>query len=217
MKLGILGGTGVEGCGIALRLGMGGLDVLIGSRSLERATATAEELNLRLGRDFSAGAGNEDVIESCQLLFLALPFGECEHFLKAHEHRWVAGQVLVDVTVPLTFEQGPRLIELSENSGSEYLSRVAPEHLPIVSAFKTLPAHLLCEIDQPLDCDEFVCSDSADAKQIFLDVARKIPGIRWVDAGPLRYSGSLEAMTLLAIGINRRYKVREGRFRFLGL
>ena len=87
----------------------------------------------------------------------------------------------------------------------------------MVAAFKTLPAHLLCDIDTPLNCDEFVCSDSSEAKSRVLELVGTIPRLRWIDAGPLSYSRSLEAITLLEIGLNRRYRVQNSRIQIVGL
>ena len=87
----------------------------------------------------------------------------------------------------------------------------------MVATFKTLPAHLLCELEKPLDCDEFVVADSPEARETVIELLRRIPSVRWIDSGPLRYAKALEAMTLLTIGLNRRYKSREGRYQFLGI
>ena len=86
-----------------------------------------------------------------------------------------------------------------------------------MGAFKTLSSHSLCEMDSALECDEFVCSDSQPAKERVLEVVSQIPSLRWIDAGPLRYSRSLEAITLLEIGLNRRYKVKGSRVQMVGL
>ncbi|MEE8583546.1 MAG: NADPH-dependent F420 reductase [Acidobacteriota bacterium] len=221
-KVGLIGGTGEEGQGIALRLAMAGVPVWIGSRSEERAEKVAGELNRRLGSHGAGnaeigGMGNRALLDHCRLLFLTVPFDHAESTLESLQDAFRDGHVLVDVTVPLLFLKGPRLLDLEEGSGAEQLRRLVPEHVAMAAAFKTLPAHLLCEIDQPLDCDEVLCADSEKARQRVLAVVGKIDRLRWINAGPLRYCQALEAMTMLVVGINRRYKIGSGRFRLVGL
>ena len=158
-KVGLIGGTGLEGRGIALRLGRAGLDVLLGSRSAERASKIAAELNAQLQDPRVSGADNRDVIGASELLFLTVPFHHATAVLKEHRQQLVPHHVLVDVTVPLVFEKGPQILDLKEGSGSEHLRQNLPPHVPLAATFKTVPAHLLCELSSPLDCDEFICSD----------------------------------------------------------
>ena len=89
--------------------------------------------------------------------------------------------------------------------------------MDLVAAFKTIPAHVLSEIDQPLDCDVFVCGESPGAKQTVMEAARMIPTLRPVDAGPLRNARILERMTVLVVQLNRRYKSKGARFRVVGI
>jgi NADPH-dependent F420 reductase len=125
---------------------------------------------------------------------------------------------VIDITVPVSFEQGRvRYVELPEGSASEHLKARLPETIPLVAAFKTEPAHLLAEIDEPLDCDSFVSSDSKDAKARVIEALGFIKGLRPVDAGTLYSARTLERMTVLAIGINRRYKIKTARYRVIGL
>ena len=115
-------------------------------------------------------------------------------------------------------EQGRvRYQELPEGSASEHLKARLPETIPLVAAFKTEPAHLLAEIDEALDCDSFVASDSKDAKTRVIEAISGIEGLRVVDAGTLYSARTLERMTVLAIGLNRRYKTKTSRFRIIGL
>ena len=216
-RVGLIGGTGIEGRGIALRLAAAGLEVSVGSRKADRAREVAGELNRKLGVDRVRGIDNSALIGQSEVLFLAVPFVHADAVLHEHRERFSGGQILVDLTVPVVFDGGPRLLELPEGSGAEHVRTRIPSDLPLVAAFKTLPAHLLAENELPLDCDEFICSDSADAKKRVLELVGKIPRLRWVDAGPLSASRGLEAMTLLAVGINRRYKIKASRFQLVGL
>jgi NADPH-dependent F420 reductase len=126
--------------------------------------------------------------------------------------------VLIDITVPVSFEKGrARYIELPEGSASEHLRARLPESLPLVAAFKTEPAHLLAEIHEPLDCDTFVASDSKEAKARAIEAISFIEGLRPLDAGLLESARTIERMTVLAIGINRRNKIKTARYRVIGL
>lgn len=216
-SIGLISGTGPEGCGIALRLAQAGVQVQIGSRSEERAQETAERLNSQLGKKQVAGTDNGILIHNCGLLFLTVPFPHAAETLRRHERDFTSEQVLIDVTVPLSFQKGPQLLSLEEHSGTEHLRKHLPDRVPLVATFKTLPAHFLAEIDVPLDCDEFICWDSLEAKERVLKVVQRMEGIRWLEAGPLKFCRALEGMTLLAIGMNRRYRVKGGRFRMVGL
>lgn len=216
-RAGLISGTGEEGLGIALRLAAAGHTLALGSRSAERASQTALEINQQLGEEKIQGMDNHELVASCEMLFLTVPFVHAEKVIGEYQQDFSEDQILVDVTVPVVFDKGPRLLDLGGKSGAEYLQSLLPSGPTVVGAFKTLSSHSLCEIDSPLDCDEFVCSDSPPAKERVLEVVSQIPSLRWIDAGTLRCSRSLEAITLLEIGLNRRYKVKGSRVQVVGL
>jgi NADPH-dependent F420 reductase len=224
LRVGLIGGTGEEGRGLALRWAMAGVRVSIGSRALEKAKATADELNQILdARDGDhinqiTFGENRDVIADSNLVLLTVPFAHAASTLDGHRQDFREGSILIDITVPVSFEQGRvRYIELPEGSASEHLKARLPENIPLVAAFKTEPAHLLAEIDEPLDCDSFVASDSKEAKARVIEAVGFIKGLRAIDAGTLYSARTLERMTVLAIGINRRQKIKTARFRIVGL
>ena len=215
--VGLIGGTGEEGRGIVLRLAQADVPVLIGSRSVERARNLAAELNSLVGGQRIEGGANETLLTRCEILFLTVPFAHAAAVVDSMADRLRAGQILVDVTVPLYFEKGPRLLQLPEGSGSLHLRSRLPSEVAMVATFKTLPAHLLANLGEPLDCDEFVAADSPEARDRVMAILTRIPSVRWINAGPLRYASALEGMTLLAVSLNRRFKSREGRYHFLGI
>lgn len=225
LKVGLIGGTGEEGRGLALRWALAGAQVSIGSRTLDRAKTTADELNqvldARSGQSSLQRIGygeNRDVIAGCELALLTVPFAHAASTLETHRQDLRDGSILIDITVPVSFEQGRvRYIELPEGSASEHLKVLLPESIPLVAAFKTEPAHLLAEIDEPLECDSFVASDSKEAKSRVMEAIAFIKGLRAVDAGTLYSARTLERMTVLAIGINRRHKIKTARYRVVGL
>ena len=223
MRIGILGGTGPEGRGLALRLSQAGYPVIIGSRNPEQAALRAEELRRRLKEESGPGAhigglGNPGVVEACDILFVAVPFEHAAGLLESCRDQLRQGQIVVDVTVPLQFRSKRlQLRELPEPSASEHLAGILPQGVPLVAAFKTIPAHLLEDLSQRLDCHVFVCGDSVEARRRVIQVSSGIEGLSPLDVGPLRQASTLERMTVLAIQINKRHRVHHSRFRVVGL
>ena len=190
LNVGLMGGTGEEGRGLALRWALAGALVSVGSRTIERAKSTADELNELLGARGESTfqrinyGENRDVIARSQFVLLTVPFAHAASTLEAHREDFRESSILIDITVPVSFEQGRvRYVELPEGSASEHLKAQLPENIPLVAAFKTEPAHLLAEIDEPLDCDSFVASDSKEAKARVIEAIGFIKGLRAVDAG----------------------------------
>lgn len=223
MRIGILGGTGPEGRGLALRLSQAGYPVIIGSRNPQQAALRAEQLRSRLKEEGGPGADiggleNSAVAEACDILFVAAPFEHAAGLLDSCRAHLRQGQIVVDVTVPLQFRaKRLQLRELPEPSASEHLAKVLPEGVLLVAAFKTIPAHLLEDLSQQLDCHVFVCGESVEARRRIVQVASGIEGLSPLDVGPLRQAATLERMTVLAIQINKRHKVHHSRFRVVGL
>jgi NADPH-dependent F420 reductase len=225
LTVGLIGGTGEEGRGLALRWALAGAQVTIGSRTIERAKTTADELNQLLEARARQGtierigfAENRGVIAQSELVLLTVPFAHAASILEAHRQDFREGSILIDITVPVSFERGRvRYVELAEGSASEHLKAQLQDNVSLVAAFKTEPAHLLAEIDEALDCDSFVASDSKEAKARVIEAIGFIKGLRAVDAGTLYSARTLERMTVLAIGINRRHKIKTARYRVVGL
>jgi NADPH-dependent F420 reductase len=218
LTVGLLGGTGPEGRGLALRWAMAGAKVTIGSRSLDRARAAADELNRRIGSPLVGGGENQAVARESEFVLISIPFEHAAPTVQEHQGDFAGGAILIDATVPLAFEKGRvRYVELPEGSSSERLRAVLKPEIALVAAFKTMPAHLLEDPHEPLDCDEFVAGDDRDAKARVIEAMGSIQGLRPLDAGALENARTLERMTVLAIGINRRNKVKTARYRVVGL
>jgi predicted dinucleotide-binding enzyme len=109
------------------------------------------------------------------------------------------------------------MADVPEGSAAEHVRARLPAHVGLAGAFKTLPAHLLDAVEQPLECDEFVCGDSDDARSRASSLIRALPGLRAVDVGALSRARFIEHTTALAIVINRRHKIHEARFRVVGI
>ena len=215
--IGFLGGTGVEGKGLAIRLAAAGADVIIGSRSEDRARAAAAQYNAILGRDAVRGMTNAEMVISSGIVLLTVPFSQGIQAIQSVS--FVPGQILVDVTVPLKFEKGrPEYVDQEGGiSGAESLAKRMPEGVPVVAAFKTLPAEMLADLSVEPACDEFICGDSKEARERVIALARSIRTLRPVDAGPLRMARAIERMTLLAIQLNRMHRKHGARFTAVGV
>jgi NADPH-dependent F420 reductase len=218
MKLGILGGTGIEGRGLALRLASAGAAVVVGSRSADRAGTVAAEYNAVLSKPLIEGRSNVELLAVAELVFLTVPFDTALAALDSCRSAFRPGHILVDVTVPIVFKEGrPQLVQPEGGSNSELIARHAPPGIAVAAAFKTIPAHVLADLETELRCDVFVCSDSSEARERVMGIASMVPTLRPIDAGPLASAAILERMTFLAIQLNRRYKRKGARFAIQGI
>jgi len=218
MQIGLLGGTGIEGKGLAMRFALAGAAVLIGSRMPGRAQAAAGECNQALGKPLVHGATNHEMLAAAEMVFLTVPFHKALDAVTAYRDHFMSGTILVDVTVPMRFVEGqPEYTQPEAGSGAELLARHLPPGVDLVVAFKEIPAHALAQIEIPLDCDVLVCGDSRKAREKVIAAAGIIPSLRPLDAGPLSMAATVERMTVLAVRLNRRYKQRGARFRVLGI
>lgn len=221
LTLALLGGTGPEGRGLAVRWAKAGAKVLIGSRSAERAAETAARLNAHIGTDRIRGLDNKAAIAQSEISVLTVPFEHADSILDACQRDFRDGLLLIDATVPVSFEGGrARYLEPPEGSAAEHLReklKTLNVRADLVGAFKTVPAHVMEDPTEALDCDDFIVGDSKQARERAIEAIKLIEGLRPIDAGPLENARVLERMTILAIGLNRRYKIKTGRYRFIGL
>jgi NADPH-dependent F420 reductase len=218
MQIGIIGGTGHEGRGIAARLAAAGLPILIGSRDHARARETVDRLHGAAAALPVEGVSNDDVVARCDVIFLALPFEGLAEVLQEHQARIRPGTLVIDLVVPLTFEGGlPSILDVPEGSATEFIRARLPATVHVAGALKTIPASALGHLDTPLDCDDFVCGDSPDVCERVIDIIEHIPSLRPLDAGGLASARAIERMSALAVIINKRYKVRDARFRVIGV
>lgn len=218
MQIGFLGGTGIEARGLALRLATAGASVALGSRTPERARNTARELKELFGPARLEGMDNRDMLSSCEMVLLTVPASEALNAVRTYGSLFKPHHVLIDVTVPLVMRAGyPECLEQEGLSNAEIIARALPADVPLVAAFKTIPAAILADPDSLLNCDDFVCGDSDEAKAKVLAVASLIPALRALDAGPLRAARTLERMAALAVALNRKYRKKGARFRLEGV
>ena len=218
MRVGFVGGTGIEGKGLALRFAAAGAQVILGSRSEERATAAALDYNRILGRSLIRGATNKEMLSNSNIVFLTVPFDQAVNAVESCRSDFRPELVLVDVTVPMQFKDGrAEYLEQDGGSNAEMIAAHLPAEVHLVAAFKTIPAHMLAETERLLECDVFVCGESPGAKEKVIEAVNMIPTLRPLDAGPLRNARILERMTVLAAQLNRRHKSKYARYRVVGI
>jgi 8-hydroxy-5-deazaflavin:NADPH oxidoreductase len=205
LKIGVLGGTGEQGRGLALRLAMAGQSVQIGSRDAARAQAAAAEL----GHGVS-GADNDSCSRGADLVIVAVPW-EGHAGLLAGLADALAGKVVVDCVNPLGFDkQGSFVLPVAEGSAAEQAAALLPG-ARVVGAFHHLSAVLLLDTSVTIvDTDVLVVGDDRAATDTVQALAQRIAGLRGVYAGRLRNAHQVEALTANLISVNRRYKAHAG-------
>jgi NADPH-dependent F420 reductase len=215
----VLGGTGAEGFGLALRWARAGETVIIGSRDATRAREAAAKITAAVGGDAKvSGEENNAACAAADLVVLTIPFeGHCA-LLKQIKPAIRPGSILVDTTVPLAASVGgraTRTLGIWEGSAAQQAAELAPPGISVVAAFHNTSADIL-NGDAPVDCDVIVCSDDAAAAKTVRTLAAQIPGVRAIDGGKLENARILEQITALLIGLNIRHKGHSG-IRITGL
>jgi NADPH-dependent F420 reductase len=215
----VLGGTGPEGFGLALRLAQAGETVIIGSRDAKRAQDAAEKIKERVGASTNiSGSENNAACSAADLLVLTIPFEGHAALLKQLKPVIRPGSIVIDATVPLAASVGgraSRTLGVWQGSAAQETAELLPRGVSVVAAFQNVGADLL-NADGPVDCDVIVCSDDPAALQVTCGLAAKIPGVRALDGGKLENARILEQITALLIGLNIRHKGHSG-IRITGL
>jgi len=215
----IIGGTGAEGLGLALRWVHAGETVIIGSRDAARAQQAADKIKQKLGANAKA-TGDENVAAcaSADLIVLTVPFEGHTAILKQLKPALRPGSIVVDTTVALAASVGgrsTRTLGIWEGSVAQQTAELLPQEILVVAAFHNVSSELL-NAEGAIDCDVIVCGDDADANQEIRKLAAKIPGVRAIDGGKLENSRFVEQITALLIGLNIRHKGHSG-LRITGL
>jgi 8-hydroxy-5-deazaflavin:NADPH oxidoreductase len=216
----VLGGTGNEGPGLALRWAKAGHRVIIGSRMAEKAERVAGELNAKLGDGAPGGhpiegMANPDAAAACTVAVITVPYS-AQNALLGTLIEPLQGKVLVNVNVAMKPPKVARVHIPPEGSASEQAQTVLGDGVTVVAAFQNVSASELEDPDSPIDCDVLVCGNKKAAKRIAIALAEDM-GTRGIDAGPLVNAKAVEAMTSVLIGINIRYKIHGAGIRITGL
>lgn len=209
----IVGGTGALGFGLALRLGQVGVPIVIGSRDTGRAHEAAERARKHVPDGTYSGAENAEAVQGAEIVILSVPFRSQSETLTNLKNVLSPEQLLVDATVPLAAAvsgKATRTLGVWQGSAAQQAQEMAPEGVRVVSAFHTVSAALLTDLEHALDEDVLICGDKRDDKRRLSELVALIPGLRPVDCGPLEMARIVEQFTPLIISINVRNKVRAG-------
>ncbi len=214
MKIAILGGTGKEGAGLALRWLKAGYGIIIGSRDAERARAKAKELSARTDGEVS-GRTNLEAAWAGELVVLALPYASLATTLPEVREA-CQGKVVVSAVVPSTFGGGRLFTPPPIGSAAEEAQQFLGPGARVVAAFHHIAAHELGSLDHPIQSDLLLCGDDESAKQQVAKLGASMR-LRVIDVGPLSNAGPLEGLTALLATINRRYKLKNSGIKITGL
>ncbi|WP_433063582.1 NADPH-dependent F420 reductase [Dactylosporangium sp. CS-033363] len=201
----VLGGTGPQGRGLARRFAAAGLDVVLGSRSAERAEATAAALPGRV-----RGLANLDAAGAGDLVIVAVPWEGHAELLREVAPK-LTGKIVVDCVNPLGFDkQGAYALTVPEGSAAQQAAAILPWST-VVGAFHNVSAVVLEDPEaETVDTDVLVLGDDRAATDLVQELAATIPGVRGLYGGRLRNAHQVEALTANLISVNRRYKAHAG-------
>ena len=205
----IVGGTGPQGRGLARRFASADINVVIGSRTAEKAVAIATELAAATGGSVT-GAANARAAAAGDIVLVAVPWDGHAQLLKELAPS-LAGKVVVDCVNPLGFDkQGAYALHVDEGSAAQQAASILPEST-VVGAFHNVSAVILEDPTvERVDTDVLVLGDDREATDLVQELASAIPGVRGVYGGRLRNAHQVEAFTANLISINRRYKAHSG-------
>ena len=215
MTIAVLGGTGAEGSGLAIRWANAGHAVILGSRNAEKAATAAQVLNAKLGSDRVRGMDNRAATAAADVVVLAVPYSAQKPTVEDVKSA-LAGKILIDVTVPLVPPKVSKVQLPEGGSAVEAMQRLLGEQTRVVSAFQNVSAHYLFDLDRKIDCDVLVCGDDKGAREVAVQLAADA-GLRGVHAGVLANSAASEALTSALIAINRHYKVPAAGIHITGV
>lgn len=218
-SIAVLGGTGNEGGGLALRWGAAGHKVVIGSRDGAKAGGAAQEYSERVPEGSFEGRTNEEAAAMCEIVVLTVPFAGQAALCRSIAGSLARGTIVVDCTVPVAASVGGKPTEVlgvPAGSAAQQAKSLLPEHTIVCSGFHSLSASALYDLAAELEGDVLVCGPGAGKEKV-RPLVECIPTLRYVDAGGLSTARIVEPITSLLIGINRRYSTDRSGIRVTGI
>ena len=214
--IGIIGGTGPLGTGLALRFAAAGLEVQVGSRDPERAREVAHRLNSLLkGSATEVGGGRNQEVAARALVVVALPYEAMRATVLGLAPE-LAGKIVISTAVPMSFASGrPEPVHPEAGSAAEELAEICPGSR-VVGAFQTVAAGQLLDLRLRLDEDVLVGGDDREARKEVANLVQRIEGLRAVESGPLATCRYAEGLTPLLLRLNRMHHSQTG-IRITGL
>jgi 8-hydroxy-5-deazaflavin:NADPH oxidoreductase len=214
MRIALIGGTGKEGRGLAVRWAAAGHDVVLGSRDGARAAAVATELAQLAGRSLS-GADNAAALDRADVVLLSVPYAAHAETLRAIAPQ-LGERILIDITVPLKPPQVAKVQLPAGLSAALEAQAILGASAKVVAALHHVSSTQLIDPKKQIDCDVLVCGDDAAAKSTVLALIADL-GLRGLDAGVLANSIALESLTPVLLALNKRYKSVGAGIRFTNL
>jgi NADPH-dependent F420 reductase len=206
--LAFIGGTGPEGLGLAARFAAAGHEIVIGSRSPERAEQAAAKIKARVPEARATGMVNEEAVRRGDIVFVTIPFAGHRDTLEALASA-IGAKLVVDVVSPIAFKGGKiAAIAVPEGSAAEQAQALLPR-AQVVAGFHHLDASRLMRVERPVEGDVLVCADHQGAKETVMALAEEIGGVRALDGGPLANSRYLEEFTVVLLNLNKTYKAHS--------
>ena len=216
MIVSVIGGTGPQGLGIAERLAIAGVDVIVGSRKEEKAldvVAKAKEDLADYDLSSMKGMANEDAAKEGDVLIITVPLAAQKPTLEGIKE-FCNDKIVMDATVPLETAIGGkpfRFIDLMEGSAAERTASILEgTGAKVICAFCNISNSHLANIPEEIDCDCLIAGDDVDAKATAAE-------IKTIDCGILEKSRIIEKITPLLIGLNIKYKSHYGGLRITGI
>jgi len=215
LTIAVLGGTGKEGKGLAYRWARAGYHVLIGSRTVEKAVAAANEIKELLGEGSSVkGLGNLEAAREANIAVLTVPYAAHHDTLETIKAE-LKGKILVDVTVPLVPPKVATVQMPAAGSAAQEAKQIVGDDVQVCAAFQNIGYdHLLDNSD--VECDVLVTGTSKEARAETIRLV-DAAGLRGWDAGPIENSVVVEGMTSILIGINKKYGSTHAGIKITGV
>ncbi len=214
LTIAVLGGTGKEGKGLAYRWAKAGYQVVIGSRTTEKAESAADDLNKILGDDVVEGMLNHDAAQKADILVLTVPYSAHASTLEMIREA-AQGKILVDVTVPLVPPKVTKVQMPEAGSAAQEAQDILGENVNVVAAFQNIShEHLLSE--DPINCDVLVTGKGKAARLEVLKLV-EAAGMKGWDAGVIENSVVVEGLTSLLIHINKENKAKSAGIKVTGV
>ncbi len=208
MRIGILGGTGPAGTSLGLRLASVGYEIVIGSRSLERAMQVVEEELVKFPElSDRLAAGDNSAASACDVVVIATPWDSAAATVQENADA-LQGKIVISMANALVRVAGEFQPLLPPRGSVAAHVQAAVPGCRVVAAFHHLPAKELGHLGSPIDSDVLICSDDASALEEVSDIVSHIPGCRPLDAGQLSNATAIEAFTAVLLQLNVRYKTR---------
>ncbi len=215
MSIVIIGGTGNLGYGLALRLVNAGYKVTIGSRSKERALATAEKIKEITGKYSINGMKNTIAVKEGNLVVLSIP-NAGRRLILTELKPFLQGKIILDVTVPMAFNP-LRYVAPKDGSNAKETKRICGDNVSVLAGLHTVSADLLKSVEENIsNLDVLVAGDDNKSKEKVIEIFSAL-GMRAFDSGGLEQAATLERLTVMIIGMNKRYKKKHIGIKLFGI